>query len=84
MTGARPRRLPERHRAAASPVPMDFVSWFEAYPGGEWQVFDPRNNAPRRGRVLIACGRDATDVAITHTFGPNVLKSFTVWTREAI
>ncbi len=67
-----------------TPVPMDFAGWFEAYLGGQWHMFDPRNNAPRRGRVLIARGRDATDVAISNTFGPNTLESFTVWTHEAI
>jgi transglutaminase-like putative cysteine protease len=45
-------------------------------------MFDPRNNKPRKGRVLIARGRDATDVAITNTFGPNMLVKFTVWTDE--
>jgi transglutaminase-like putative cysteine protease len=62
--------------------PMDFSAWFEAYLGGQWHSFDPRNNAPRIGRVLIARGRDAADVAITSTFGPNTLKGFKVWTDE--
>ena len=62
--------------------PMDFAAWFEAYIGGQWHTFDPRNNVPRIGRVLIARGRDATDVAITNTFGPNTLASFAVWTDE--
>ena len=62
--------------------PMDFAGWFEAYLGGEWYIFDPRNNIPRIGRVLIARGRDASDVAISNTFGPNILKSFKVWTDE--
>jgi transglutaminase-like putative cysteine protease len=57
--------------------------WFEAYIGGRWQMFDPRNNVPRIGRVLIAQGRDASDVPITQTFGPNALVSFKVWTDEA-
>jgi transglutaminase-like putative cysteine protease len=61
---------------------MDFAAWFEAYIGGQWHVFDPRNNIPRIGRVLIARGRDAADVAIATTFGPNVLKKFVVWTDE--
>ncbi len=65
-------------------APMDFAGWFEAYLGGEWRMFDPRNNAPRMGRVLIGQGRDATDVAITNTFGPNNLSSFKVWTHEAL
>ena len=61
---------------------MDFAAWFEAYVGGEWYTFDARNNIPRIGRVLIARGRDATDVAITTSFGPNTLQSFTVLTEE--
>ena len=63
-------------------APMDFAGWFEAYLGGAWHTFDPRNNAPRVGRVLIARGRDAADVAITTTFGPNTLSGFRVWTDE--
>jgi len=50
--------------------PGDFAAWFEAHLGGQWHMFDPRNNTPRIGRVLIARGRDAADVAITTTFGP--------------
>ncbi|MEE4362086.1 MAG: transglutaminase family protein [Pseudomonadales bacterium] len=59
-------------------APMDFAAWFEAYLGGAWHVFDPRNNIPSYGRVLIARGRDAADVAISNSFGPNVLRSFSV------
>ncbi len=66
----------------ASPDPMDFSAWFEAYLGGHWHAFDPRNHVPRIGRVLIARGRDAADVPISHAFGPNVLRSFKVWTDE--
>ena len=62
--------------------PGDFAAWFEAYLGGQWHTFDPRNNVPRIGRVLMACGRDAADVAITTTFGPNSLNGFRVWTDE--
>lgn len=62
--------------------PMDFSAWFEAFLEGRWYTFDPRNNTPRIGRVLIARGRDASDVAITTTFGPNTLTSFRVWTDE--
>jgi transglutaminase-like putative cysteine protease len=60
----------------------DFAGWFEAYIGGRWYTFDARNNIPRIGRVLIALGRDAADVPITQTFGPNTLVSFRVWTDE--
>ena len=59
---------------------MDFAAWIEVYLGGAWHTFDPRNNARRVGRVLIACGRDAADVPITNTFGPATLSSFRVWT----
>ena len=64
--------------------PMDFSGWFEDYLDGHWYTFDARNNTPRSGRVLIARGRDAADVAISSTFGPNTLKSFKVWTDEVI
>jgi transglutaminase-like putative cysteine protease len=62
--------------------PGDFAAWFEVYLGGAWRTFDARNNTPRIGRVLIARGRDAADVAITTTFGPNMLAGFKVWTDE--
>jgi transglutaminase-like putative cysteine protease len=61
---------------------MDFAAWFEAYLGNSWHVFDPRNNMPRIGRVLIARGRDAADVALTTTFGPNKLEKFQVFTDQ--
>jgi transglutaminase-like putative cysteine protease len=66
----------------AMDAPMDFAGWFEAYIGGNWYTFDARNNTPRIGRVLIARGRDAADVALTMTFGPNVLENFRVWAEE--
>ena len=62
--------------------PGDFAAWFEAYLGGAWRLFDPRNNVPRQSRVLMAYGRDAADVALTTTFGPGVMQSFRVWTDE--
>jgi transglutaminase-like putative cysteine protease len=61
---------------------MDFAGWFEAYLGDRWYTFDARNNTPRIGRVLIARGRDACDVALSSTFGPNTLSSFKVWADE--
>ncbi len=61
---------------------MDFAAWFEVYLGGAWHTFDARNNVPRIGRVLIARGRDAADVAMVTTFGPNTLAGFTVVTDE--
>ncbi|WP_044021869.1 transglutaminase-like domain-containing protein [Paraburkholderia graminis] len=59
-------------------APMDFAGWFQAYVGGSWQTFDPRNNAPRIGRILMAYGRDAADVAISNAFGPAMLRHFRV------
>ena len=60
----------------------DFAAWIEVYLGGRWHTFDPRNNVARIGRVLIARGRDASDVAIATIFGPATLESFQVWTDE--
>ncbi len=68
----------------AVPGPMDFAGWFEAYLGDRWYTFDARNNTPRIGRVLIARGRDACDVALASTFGPNTLERFKVWTDEVV
>jgi transglutaminase-like putative cysteine protease len=63
-------------------APMDFAAWIEVYLGGEWRVFDPRNNTPRIGRFLVARGRDAADVPLTQTFGSHVMTDFHVWTDE--
>jgi transglutaminase-like putative cysteine protease len=62
--------------------PMDFAAWMEVWLGDRWYIFDPRNNVPRIGRVLMARGRDACDVALASTFGPNTLSHFKVWTDE--
>jgi transglutaminase-like putative cysteine protease len=64
------------------PAPMDFSAWFEAYLGGRWYTFDARHNQPRIGRILMARGRDATDVAMVTSFGPCTLASFKVITDE--
>jgi transglutaminase-like putative cysteine protease len=63
-------------------TPMDFSAWFEVYLGGRWYTFDARHNTPRIGRILMGRGRDATDVAITTSFGVCKLTSFTVVTDE--
>lgn len=63
-------------------APMDFAGSMEVYLGNGWHAFDPRNNQRRIGRVLIARGRDAADVAITTTYGPHTLESFRVWTDQ--
>jgi transglutaminase-like putative cysteine protease len=64
------------------PAPMDFSAWFEAYVGGRWYTFDARHNHPRIGRIVIARGRDAADVAISTMFGPTELVRFNVLTEE--
>lgn len=64
------------------PAPMDFAGWFEAYLDDRWYTFDARNNTPRIGRILMARGRDACDVALANTFGPNTLLRFHVWSEE--
>lgn len=62
--------------------PMDFSAWIEVWLEGAWRTFDPRNNKPRIGRIVVARGRDAADVPLINSFGPHVLKSFRVWTYE--
>ncbi len=62
--------------------PMDFSAWFEVYLGGNWHTVDARHNKPRIGRILMATGRDATDVALTTNFGPANLVRFEVVTDE--
>ena len=64
------------------PAPMDFSAWIEVFLDGRWYTFDPRHNIPRTGRVVIARGRDATDVPLLHSFGPHRLSMFKVWTYE--
>jgi transglutaminase-like putative cysteine protease len=63
-------------------APMDFSAWFEVYLGGAWRTFDARHNTPRIGRILMAYGRDAADVAITTSFGTAWLNGFNVVTEE--
>ena len=62
--------------------PMDFSAWMEVFLDGEWHTFDPRNNVPRIGRIVVARGRDAADIPLVNSFGPHVLKAFRVWTYE--
>ena len=65
-----------------TPDPMDFNAWMEVYLGGQWRMYDPRHNTPRIGRIVLARGRDAVDVAMTTAFGSNKLVQFTVITEE--
>ncbi|WP_375274295.1 transglutaminase-like domain-containing protein [Methylorubrum thiocyanatum] len=64
------------------PDPMDFSAWFEVYLGGRWYTFDARHNTPRIGRIVMARGRDATDCAISTSFGAARLIQFEVHTDE--
>jgi transglutaminase-like putative cysteine protease len=63
-------------------VPMDFHSWFEAYVGGAWYLFDARHNEPRVGRIVVGRGRDAVDVALSTSYGSTRLTRFNVWSDE--
>lgn len=67
-----------------NPAPMDFNAWFEVYLGGRWYTFDARHNEPRIGRIVIARGRDATDVAMINSFGQHILQRFEVITEEVV
>jgi transglutaminase-like putative cysteine protease len=61
---------------------MDFAAWMEVWLGDRWWTFDPRNNEPRKGRVVIGRGRDAADVAMVTTFGGPLLESMVVQAEE--
>jgi len=65
-------------------APMDFSAWFDVYLGGDWHTFDARHNRPRIGRILMARGRDATDTALTTSFGQATLAEFTVHTDQLL
>lgn len=90
ITLCRALNIPARYVAGYLPdigveppdLPMDFCSWYEAYLGGRWWTFDPRNNEPRVGRVVIARGRDALDAAMVTTWGAAELQLMTVWAEE--
>ena len=69
-------------RVPPLPSPMDFSAWFEVYLSGQWFTFDARFNVPRIGRIVLARGRDATDVAFSTQFGAANLRSFKVWADE--
>lgn len=64
------------------PAPMDFAAWMEVWLGDRWWTFDPRNNRPRKGRILIGRGRDASDTAMATTFGGPRLQSMVVHCAE--
>jgi len=64
------------------PAPMDFAAWMEVWLGDRWWTFDPRNNARRKGRIVIGRGRDASDVAMATTFGGPLLENMIVQAEE--
>jgi transglutaminase-like putative cysteine protease len=66
------------------PAPMDFSAWAEVYLEGRWYTFDARHNKPRIGRIVVARGRDATDVPLINSFGPHELKTFKVQCDEML
>lgn len=61
---------------------MDFAAWMQVYLADRWWTFDPRNNSPRYGRILVATGRDAADVPLTCSFGRHTLLEFIVWIEQ--
>jgi transglutaminase-like putative cysteine protease len=67
-----------------SDAPMDFSAWFQVYLSNRWWTFDARHNVPRIGRVLMATGRDAADVAMVTSFGATDLTGFRVITDELV
>jgi transglutaminase-like putative cysteine protease len=62
--------------------PGDFSAWYQVFLDGRWIDLDARHNYPRFGRVLVAVGRDAADVAITTSFGATNLVKFYVESNE--
>jgi transglutaminase-like putative cysteine protease len=62
--------------------PGDFSAWYQVFLGGQWIDLDARHNYPRLGRILMATGRDAADVAITTSFGVANLVKFYVESNE--
>jgi transglutaminase-like putative cysteine protease len=92
ITFCRCLNIPARYTAGylgdigvpVAPYPMDFSAWFEAYLEDRWWTFDARHDTQRIGRVLLATGLDATDVAITTSFGASKLTHFSVVTDEIV
>jgi transglutaminase-like putative cysteine protease len=90
ITFCRALGIPARYAAGylgdigipAAPYPMDFSAWFEVYLESRWWALDARHNTPRIGRVLMATGRDATDVAFFTSFGTTHLRKFLVVAEE--
>jgi transglutaminase-like putative cysteine protease len=62
--------------------PMDMHAWFEAFVGGRWYTFDATQVTPRGGRIVVAYGRDAADVALISEYGPTDTKQLKVWVEQ--
>ena len=58
--------------------PMDMHAWFEAFVGGRWYTIDATQPKPRGGRIIVAYGRDAADVALFTEYGPIEVKKMHV------
>ncbi len=69
-------------RVPRSNSPEDFSAYFEVFLGGQWHVFDARNNTRRFGRTLMARGRDAADTALFTSYNQMLFEDFVVWTDE--
>lgn len=76
------RQRPSRRHRRADRRSDGFSAWIEVLLDGEWHTFNPRNNTPRIGRIVVARGRGAADIPLINSFGPHVLKAFRVWTYE--
>jgi transglutaminase-like putative cysteine protease len=58
--------------------PMDMHAWFEAFIDGRWYTFDPTQDRPKGGRIVVGYGHDATDVAFISNYGPLQITAMTV------
>lgn len=84
---ARAFNMPARYAVSYLPdidvpddgIPMDFHAYAEIWLEGGWQVFDPHDSFPRKGRVFLASGLDAADAAFATLYGGARLTSFQVW-----
>lgn len=60
----------------------DLHAWFEAYIGDRWYAFDAVQEESTGGRIVLAYGKDATDVAFITQFGSPMLLSMYVKVEE--
>jgi len=84
---ARAFNMPARYAVSYLPdidvpddgIPMDFHAYAEVWLEGGWQVFDPHDSVPRKGRVFLSSGLDAADAAFATLYGGARLTAFQVW-----